>query len=275
MITGRTLVYGILADPIAQVRTPEVLNRLFAEQGVDAVVVPFHLAAADLAAAWPAFGRLRSLGGLIVTVPHKSSVLPLCDSVGPAARLVGAANAVRREPDGRLACEMFDGRGFVGGLLEQGIDPAGARVLLAGAGGAASAIAFALAEAGCRRLTVANRTPAKAEALAARVREAFPACAAVAGPADPAGHGLAINGTSLGLRAQDPLPFDAERLGPETIVAEVVMSPERTALLEAAQRRGCRVHLGRHMLDAQVRLLADFLLPGGLAAPARAQAGGG
>ncbi|MEX2630161.1 MAG: shikimate dehydrogenase [Tistlia sp.] len=270
MITGRTLVYGILADPIAQVRTPAVMNRLFAEQGIDAVVVPFHLAATDLGAAWPAFSRLRSLGGLIVTVPHKAAVTALCDEVGTAARLVGAANAVRREADGRLRCEMFDGRGFVGGLAAQGIGPAGKRVLLLGAGGAAAAIAFALAEAGCARVTIANRTAAKAEDLAARVRHAFPDCDAGVGPAEPDGHELVVNGTSLGLRPEDPLPLDAELLRPGMTVAEVVMVPERTALLDAAERRGCRVHLGHHMLDAQVRLLADFLVPASTADPAGA-----
>jgi shikimate dehydrogenase len=259
MITGRTLIYGIIADPIAQVRTPEVLNRFFAERQVDAVVVPLHLAAADLAAAWPAFRRLRNLGGLIVTVPHKAAVLDLCDEIGEAARLVGAANAVRREADGRMVCEMFDGRGFLGGLRAEGIDPAGRRVLLAGAGGAARAIAFALAGAGCARLTVANRTASKAEDLADRVRRAFPGCEAVAAPADPSGHDLIVNATSLGLRPDDPLPLDVERLRPEMTVAEVVMKPEQTALLAAAKVRGCRLHLGRHMLDAQVRLLADFL----------------
>jgi len=264
MITGRTRVFGIIADPIAHVRTPEVLNRHFAARGVDAVMVPLHLTAADLAAAWPAFSRLRNLGGLIVTVPHKTAVPDLCDGVGEAARLVGAANAVRREADGRLVCEMFDGRGFVGGLLGQGVDPAGLSVLLAGAGGAASAIAFALAEAGCSRPTVANRTAPKAEDLAARVRRAYPSCRTEAAPAgqagaDPSDHELIVNATSLGLGSDDPLPVVVDRLRPGMVVAEVVMQPERTALLVAAEARGCRIHYGRHMLDAQIELLAGFL----------------
>ncbi|MGF1608752.1 MAG: shikimate dehydrogenase family protein [Kiloniellales bacterium] len=259
MITGQTKLFGILADPVGHVRTPEVMNAYFASHGADAVLVPLHVKADDLEAVWGGLRRLRNLGGLVVTLPHKSAILALCDHVGAAARQVGAANAVRRDADGRMHCDMFDGRGFVEGLLRQGYDPAGRRVLLVGAGGAASAIAFALAAQGCVGLTIANRTAAKAEALAAKVKQPFPACDVRAGPAEPGNHELIINATSLGLRADDPLPLAADKLTPEMIVAEVIMKPETTALLARAAQCGCSLHHGRHMLDAQVRLLADFI----------------
>src|SRR5690606_22991423 len=92
-----------------------------------------------------------------------------------------------------------------------------------------------------------------------RIAAAFPACQVADGPPDPTGHDLVVNATSLGLNPGDPLPLDPGLLRPDMIVAEVVMKPERTALIEAAEARGCRVHLGHHMLDAQVRLLVDFL----------------
>jgi shikimate dehydrogenase len=259
MITGTTRVFGILADPVAHVRTPEVMNEHFAARGIDAVLVPWHVTPGDLPRALDGARVLRNLGGLIVTVPHKTSVVPLCESAGEQARLVGAANAIRRGPDGGLTCEMFDGIGFLNGLIAEGRDPKGQRVLLLGAGGAAAAIAFALAGHGVAALTVANRTAEKAEALAARVQAAVPDCVVAAGPADPDGYDLVVNGTSLGLKPDDPLPLDPERLAPATLVAEVVMKPERTPLLEAAAARGCPVHLGRHMLTSQVRLLADFV----------------
>lgn len=259
MISGQTKLFGILADPVAHVRAPEVMNDYFARHGADAVLVPLHVTESDLAAVWAGLRRLRNLGGLVVTLPHKSAILALCDQVGPSARQVGAANAVRRDADGGMSCEMFDGRGFVSGLLQEGRDPAGRRVLLVGAGGAASAIAFALAAQGCAGLTIANRTAAKGEALAARVKQVFPACEVRSGPADPTGHELIVNATSLGLRAEDPLPLAADKLTPDMTVAEVIMKPETTALLAQAAQRGCSLHHGRHMLDAQVRLLADFI----------------
>lgn len=260
MITGNTRLCAILADPIAQVQTPQMLNRYFEAHALDAILVPIHVAAESLSTVLDGLRSMKNLAGFVVTVPHKTTVASLCDQLEPAGRAIGSVNTVRRTADGRFIGNMFDGAGFVGGLRAQDHDPAGRRILLLGAGGAASAIAFALAEAGAGQVTVANRTRAKAEAVVARVRRALPQADIAVGEADPRGYDLVVNGTSLGLRAQDPLPLDASLLQPDTLVAEVIMKPERTALLDEAMRRGCRVHYGRHMLDTQVELIARFML---------------
>jgi len=265
-ISGATRLLGIVADPIAHVRTPQAINRLLAERGVDAVMVPMQVGADGLAAWFAGLRAVRNLSGIVVTVPHKESAAALCDALEPDAEAIGAVNAIRREADGRLVGAMFDGLGLVAGLRRNGIDPAGHSALLVGAGGAASAVAFALAGAGVSRLTIANRTVAKADALARRVGAAFPGIPVAAGPADPAGFSLVVNGTSLGMAAGDALPVPPERFDPGAVVAEVIMQPARTALLIAAEARGCRVHEGRHMLDAQLSLLADFVA-GPIASP--------
>jgi shikimate dehydrogenase len=178
-------------------------------------------------------------------------------------RLAGAVNALRRDPDGRLVGDLFDGLGFVAGLRAHGIEPRGRRIFIAGAGGAGTALAFALAGEGAAALTLYNRTADKAEALAARVRQAFAGCEVRAGSADPRGHDIAVNATALGLEPGDPMPFDVARLEPPTIAAEVIMKPETTAMLQAAAARGCRIHQGKHMLDGQAALLGRFLrMPG-------------
>lgn len=258
-ITGQTRVFAILADPIAQVKTPQGLNRIMAERGVDGVMVPLHVAAADLAAVLAGLRAVRSFGGAIVTVPHKTAIVPLLDSVGDAARLVGAVNAVRREPDGRLVGEILDGAGFVAGLRAAGHDPWGGSAYLAGAGGAANAIAFALAEAGVSRLTVHNRTPARVEDLFSRLRRLVPDLPLARGGPDPAGHDLVVNATSLGLQPGDALPLDPAGLTPDQLVAEIIMQPAETPLLRAAAARGCRTQPGLPMLEGQLALMADFL----------------
>jgi shikimate dehydrogenase len=259
MITGKTKIYAIIADPVAQVRTPEVFNALFERQQIDAVLVPVHVPKEGLEALINGFRMLKNLGGFIVTVPHKKAVATLCDEVGEAGQMVGAVNAVRREKDGRLIGNMFDGAGFVAGLKSQGYDPAGLRVLLLGAGGAGGAIALSLAEAGVASLTIANRTPDKAEGVMNRIVKLYPALTIRMGAPDPHGHDLIINATSLGMREEDPLPIDPRLLTPHMLVAEIIMKPEITPLLAAAKNQGCDVHYGRHMLDQQIQLMSNFI----------------
>jgi shikimate dehydrogenase len=260
-ITGHTKLLGIIAHPVVHVLTPTLFNRFFAARGIDAVLVGFEVPPARLADALQGFRGLSNLAGFVATMPHKGAMVALCDEVSPAGRRIGAVNTIRRTPDGRLIGTMFDGDGFVAGLRAKGHEPRGRRALLAGAGGAASAIAFALAGAGVAQLTIHNRTAAKARDLAGRLRAAHPAVAVTvaAGAADPRGHDLIVNGTSLGMHPGDALPVVVDGLSSDMVVAEVIMAPETTPLLAAAAARGCPVHLGRHMLEEQIAIMAEYI----------------
>ena len=257
-ISGNTRLFGILADPIHHVKTPQRMNEHFARIGYDGVCVPFHARPDDLAAVVEGLRRLENLGGVIVTIPHKTAILDLVDEATPVARKIGAANVVRREADGRLVAHMLDGEGFVRGLQTAGVSLEGKSAYLAGAGGAANAIGFALAQAGVSRLTIANRTVAKAEDLKARILSLHPDAVIAIGTPDPSGHDLVVNGTSLGMRPDDAAPLDTRRLTADMIVAEVIMQPVMTPLLQAAETAGSRIHLGKPMLDQQLELMADF-----------------
>jgi shikimate dehydrogenase len=258
-ITGKTRLFGILADPIHHVQAPQRLNEHFAAIGFDGAMVPMHVRPDNLAAVVAGLRGMENLGGLVVTVPHKTAILALCDEASDVTRKIGAANVVRREADGRLVATMLDGEGFVRGLKGEGRQVEGRSAYLAGAGGAANAIAFSLVQAGVSRLTVGNRTAAKAEDLRQRVLALYPSADVRVGTADPSGHDLVINATSLGLRAGDALPLDVARLAPEQLVCEVIMQPKETALLLAARQRGCDIHYGAPMLASQVALMAEFL----------------
>ena len=258
-ITGNTRIFGILADPIHHVKTPQGINRLLRDQQIDGAMVPIHVSADGLNDLMRGLRHMNNLSGFIVTVPHKTAMLALCDAVTPAAARIGAVNAVRRLADGRMVGAMLDGEGFVAGLRSRGIEPKGLSVYLAGAGGAAGAIAFALAQAGISRLTVANRTPSKAVELVGRLAQHFGHITLAVGTSDPSGHDLVVNATSSGLHENDPLPLDTQRLTNDQIVAEVIMQPAETPLLRAAAQRGCRVHPGAPMLACQLELMATFM----------------
>lgn len=256
-ITGQTRVLMIVADPIAHVQTPQAINALARATGTDMVMVPCHADAAALPSLLAGLRGMQSLTGLVVTSPHKVAAAGLCDALGSQASRAGAVNAIRRATDGRLIGEIFDGVGFVQGLIQAGHRVEGRAVFLAGAGGAANAIAFALADAGVTRLVIHNRTPSKAVALAERVRRDYPATEVTMGDRLARDVDIAVNATSLGLKPDDPLPFDPSRLDPSAIVADVIMQPAITPLLTAAAK-GRRVHPGQAMLDQQLSLLASF-----------------
>ena len=258
-ITGTTRVFGVIADPIVHVRAPIVFNPLFEAKGTDAVMVPVHAPAARLETVLDGLKAQPNFGGLAVTVPHKLEIMELCDEVGRQGRLVGAVNAVRFDDQRRMVGDNFDGAGFVAGMRAEGYEVTGHSVLQLGAGGAGRAIAFSLADAGVSRLVIHNRTRAKAEELVAAVSAAYPEISVSVGEADPDGCEIVINTTSAGLHKDDPLPIDEKFLQPGLLVAEIIMIPERTRLLESALEKGCKVQYGRHMLDKQIDLIGEFL----------------
>jgi len=132
-------------------------------------------------------------------------------------------------------------------------------VHVAGAGGVARAIAFAVAQADAARLSIHNRSDDKAAALLDAVKQAFPNVATERAGTRPSACDIAINATSLGLKADDVLPFDVDALPPTAAVAEVVMNPLMTPLLVRAQARGLRIVKGNAMLEHQLAAWVRFL----------------
>ena len=221
--------------------------------------MPLHAPPDKLEAVLNGLKAQLSFGGMAVTVPHKLRIMELCDEVCRQGRLVGAVNAVRFDSQRRMIGDNFDGAGFVAGMRAEGHEVTGRSVLQLGAGGAGRAIAFALADADISRLVLHNRTRAKAEELAAAVTAAYPEIPVSVGAADPDGCEIVVNTTSAGLHDNDPLPIDAEFLHSGLLVAEIIMIPERTRLLESALSRDCKIQFGRHMLDKQIDLIGEFL----------------
>jgi shikimate dehydrogenase len=255
-ISGTTRVFLILGDPVAQVRAPEVFNALFAQAGVDAVLVPAQVAPADVAGFVRSCFQARNIDGLWVTIPHKAPLHGLLDHCDLSGSTAEAVNAVRRNADGSVEGALFDGIGFAKSLDHFGIGCTGARVMVVGAGGAGVAIATALVQRPLAELAIVDRSPALAQRAAERLRSvsAVPIAAPglVDGRCDPAGYDLVINATPLGLKASDPLPFDVQRLDGSAAVVDILMKRQPTPLLRACQARGITAHPGFEMLIQQV-----------------------
>ena len=258
MIRGTTRLIAHIGFPTSTFKAPMIYNPWFEAQGIDAVVVPMGCKADDYTAFLPLVFRLSNIHGALITMPHKIATIALADRVSVTARIAGAANALRLGVDGALEADMFDGEGFVLGVLAKGQRLDGIGALVVGAGGVGSAIAASLARAGVARLAIFDPNAAAAQALAGRLLAAYPALRVETGSRDPAGFELVVNASPLGMNADDPMPMDVTRIDPAAFVGEVVMKAEMTPFLAAAAERGCRYQVGTDMLFEQIPAYLEF-----------------
>lgn len=261
MITGATRFLGLIADPVVQARSPAMVTATLERWGRlgDVVLVPMRTPAGALAEVIAGLRRIESFAGAIVSMPHKTAIVALVDELTPAAAAAGAVNVIRRTPHGKLRGTLLDGEGFVAGLASAGHGVEGKRVLLVGAGGAAAAIAFALLGHGASALTIVNRTSSKAAVLADKLRASFPAATVEIGDAEARRYDIAVNATSLGMRDIDRLPMTDAQIERTTLVAECVVAPEMTRLLDRARAFDRVIHSGVPMLHAQIELMLRFM----------------
>ena len=257
-ITGTTALVAHIGFPTHAFKAPMIYNPWFEKAGVDAVVMPMGCEAAHYPAFLKAVFTLANIRGALVTMPHKVTTVALLDEASPAVKIAGACNAVRRSADGRLQGDLFDGEGFVRGLLRKGCALQRQRVLVVGCGGVGSAIAASLAAAGIGAITLFDARAESATELGQRLRTHYPALQVATGSNDPAGHDVVVNATPMGMNDGDPMPMDVARIAPESFVGEVVMKTEMTAFLKAAQARGCRYQIGSDMLFEQIPAYLEF-----------------
>jgi shikimate dehydrogenase len=257
-INGHTELIAHIGYPTHSFKSPMIYNPYFAQAGVNVVVVPMGCQVQD----YPAFLRsvftLTNIRGALITMPHKVSTVGLLDEVTPTVLVAGACNAVKRAPGGKLVGDMFDGAGFVRGVLRKGLQLRGARVLVVGSGGVGCAIAASIAAQGVDTMALYDVHTASAAALGARLQKHYPAIKVTTGSDDPSGYDLVVNATPMGMNDGDPLPVDISRLDAATFVGEVVMKTEHTAFLKAAQARGCRTQVGADMLFEQIPAYLEF-----------------
>ena len=258
MIDGRTKLIAHLGFPTETFKAPMIYNPYFRKHGINAVVVPMGCKAQDYAGFLRLLFRLSNIHGALVTMPHKVATLAQLDEASVSVKVAGACNAIRIDSDGRLVGEMFDGEGFVRGVQRKGRTVAGARVLVIGCGGVGSAIAAALAKAAAAQLALFDTLSPTMDSLAARLQTHYPKLKVDVGSADPAGFDIVVNASPLGMKVDDPLPMDVDRIAPSTFVGEVVMKQEITPLLAAVRARGCEFQIGTDMLFEQIPATLAF-----------------
>lgn len=257
-LTGRTRVVALLGWPVEHSLSPLMQGAAFEAAGLDWVYVALGVRPGGVG---DAVRGLRALGfaGANVTIPHKQAVIPYLDALDAGAQQIGAVNTIQIEGDGRLIGYNTDADGGYEALLQEiGFTPAGARVVVLGAGGAARALAFGAAMRQARSLSILNRAIEKdqAIALATDVGRSFPETETVGlawedeeARARVAAAELIVQATPLGMKPGDPLPIPIEWVPSGIAVFDAVYTPERTAFLEGCRlQRHCRAVGGVGML---------------------------
>lgn len=261
-IDGATRIYAIVGDPIAHARSPLVYNPRIAKAGKNAVLIPWHVPAAAFDVAMRGLRQAANVDGIIITFPFKQQALALADEIGIRARQVGATNVLRREPDGRWTADMFDGVGLVRAVAAAGRSVRQQRIWLIGAGGAGSAIAFALADAGAAALHVTDLNQARARNVTEAIAATYPACSVTISTPSLDEIAILINATTVGLSGENELPVAATSLPGHLTVVDIVPRPDPTRLLALAQASGCTAIAGGAMVEGQADAVLDFLWHG-------------
>jgi len=254
-ISGKTRVCGVIGDPIEHTLSPTIHNAAFNHLNLDFVFLAFRVKAADLE---NAIQGMRGLGihGLNVTMPHKSTVISFLDEVDPTVKFLGSANTILNN-EGRLSGFNTDGVGALKALRENGVELSEKKVLLLGAGGAAKAIAFSLAEE-VGGLVVLNRTPGKAKELAAVLGQRF-GKKVVGGPLSSdtiqknlRDSDILINATKVGMHPHESQTMvEPQWLRSDLTVMDIVYNPIETRLAKDAKAVGAKVINGVEMLIYQ------------------------
>jgi shikimate dehydrogenase len=252
-----TRLYAVLGWPVAHSRSPAMHNAAFAALGLDAVYVPLAVPPDKLPAAVEAI-RTLGLAGVNVTLPHKSTIMPLLDELEPVAVAIGAVNTVVLQGE-KLLGTNTDAQGLVRSLEQAAVGVQGARVVIVGAGGAARASVVGLAQAGAQQILVAARRKPLAEALVSELSAHAGSCKLLASDLGAeleraCGQAtLLLQATSATL-AQNPdapsfaaaLPLQA--LPKAAVVCDLVYQPLRTSVLERARALGLTTVDGLGML---------------------------
>lgn len=248
---------GNFGCPVWENPTEEMVQAAFDHHGLNFRYNTTEVPADNLA---KAFEGVKAMGykGFNCTIPHKVAIIEHLDGLGESARIMGAVNCVV-ERNGQYIGENTDGKGFLESL--QGIvEPAGKRIVLFGAGGAARAVSVELALAGASWITIVNRTSKRGKDLVKLLNQKTDTSANFA-PWDgdytvSLGTDLVINCTSIGLfpRLDDRLPINVNSFKPSMVVADVIPNPPKTRFLTEAASKGCTVIDGLEMLVNQGKI---------------------
>lgn len=257
-ITGHTKLTGLLGSPVSHSISPMMHNEAFKQLNLDYVYLAFDITVEQLPSVVEGF-RAMNVRGYNLTMPHKNAMYSLCDSLSPAAEIIGAVNTVVND-NGHLTGHTTDGIGYMRALKEDGYDIIGKKMTLLGAGGAATSIFVQAAMDGVAEISIFNRRSPfwnRAESIIHTLSERTNCKITLYDYDDPAilkreisESAILTNGSSVGMapNIEQSLITDTSIFHKDLIVSDVIYNPRETLLLKQAKEAGCKTQNGLYML---------------------------
>lgn len=258
-IKGTTGLMALIGSPVGHSGSPAMYNFSFQHNKQDYAYMAFDIKEDQVPAALDAM-RLFKMRGCNVTMPCKNEVAKHMDELSPAARIIGAVNTIVNE-DGKLVGHITDGIGFVRNLHENGVEVKGKKIVVFGAGGAATAIQVQCALDGAKAISIFNQNDAfldRAKSTAEKLAKETPDCEVKVFcldeedtlKAEIAQADILVNATLAGMKPYDDLTLvkDTSVFRPDLVVADAVYNPPETKMLLDAKAAGCKTIGGKGML---------------------------
>ena len=253
-IKGTTGLMALIGSPVGHSGSPAMYNFSFQYHHLDYAYMAFDIKEDQVPAALDAV-RLLKMRGCNVTMPCKNKVAECVDELSPAARIIGAVNTIVNE-DGKLIGHITDGIGFVRNLKEHGVDVKGKKMVVLGAGGAATALQVQFALDGAASIAIFNIKDSffeRAQSTAEKLKKEVPDCEVSVYCLDEqetlreeiAKADILVNATLMGMKPYDDISLvDPSMFRPELIVADVVYNPAETKMVREAKEAGCKLAIG-------------------------------
>lgn len=255
-----TKIFGCMADPIDHVKAPSIFSKYFKNHNINAVMIPINVKSQNLESFFNGIIKIKNFYGLTVTIPHKTKVLNFCNNLQDEAIETNAVNWIKIEGD-KLIGANFDGIGFVEGLKKDKLILREKSFCVFGIGGAGLAICNSLLKENISKLKIINRNIKKSESLKEELTKRYIKSNIVLDDFynnDISDYDYVINATSLGLKDNKERAFDVKKTKKDAIIVDIIMDPEETILIKEAIKNGRRFHVGKNMLESQIKLAGNF-----------------
>ena len=256
IIDSNTNLFCVIGNPIKHSKSPLMHNAALQKAGENGVYVAFDIANDKLKEFIDGF-KTMGIKGANVTIPHKENIMKYLDGLTKEAEIIGAVNTIYRDGD-KLIGDNSDGKGFILSLMKEGeFDPKDKKVVILGAGGASKAVTIKLADEGVKEIALYDLDEKKAEELVKYIQKMYGEKIKIERinkndiEEKVKESNLLVNCTPIGMKESDPELVSEEVFSRNHVVYDLIYNPERTKLLQGAERKGAKVVNGLGMLVYQ------------------------